>query len=194
MSKLTPAQEAKLAEVRAADKRYRKEKRDAHRRHRLLAEEEIHESKIARDILTAQAAALGVPTAIIGRDGLSTTDYYTARDAIESGQAVLGGGEEVEEEAPAFVETAVEQFTANPLTLVDDGLVSVELDALDFAPFGIESDGGVHTFTVSEDGVVQPVGGENDETWTHPVVQVVMGQDDSWRRRIVEFARKEGEE
>jgi len=209
MSNLTPEQQKALDELASLDQKYRQGKVEAHARHRRLADEEIHDLKLARDIAAARAGALGVPKIRIAQDGLHTTHVQAARKAIASGEAVLAPAVSLSDieavgalgkrlgikPSEEFAET-VAQFTADPnLLLSSPGVVSVTLREADFRAFGIEEEGTAEwLFTVSEDGVVQPVDGEKDETWTHPVVQVVMGQDDSWRRRIVGFARKEGEE
>ncbi len=182
--KLTADQIAMLEHVRVADQALRDAHIEEHARARREADERILAFRIERDKHAARAFNAGIPKRRIGIDGLLTSDSKTAAEAIEHGLTFVERELSVEAPAP---EAAVEQIER------DGDTYTVTLKSSDYDRYDglVQGDGGeAHAFTVDGKKVL-PVGADDDETWTHPVVRVVMAADGVWKKRVLEAAAQE---
>jgi hypothetical protein len=178
MAKLTPEQETVLAQLSTADIHYRDARVHEYNIARTQADERILAFRIERDKIAAQARRLEVPVLQIAQRGLHTSDTKTARVAIAHGEGFLPA----DEDAPAF---ELETPAAGPFEATERGVL-VTLTAEDFQRHGIDSGEDSYEFE-SNYGRIFPVNADADETWMHPVVRLVMGENDSWRTRLAEF-------
>lgn len=155
MSNLTPEQSEALADLARAARAYR-EARDTERARALVeAEKRILAHRVDVDKLAAKAAHLGVKTAQIGREGLGTTDWRSAKSAIERGREFYSP----DDDEPVAVEETQDHdgLSANP-----DGSVRVY------------HNGAWWAFTYTDDLGVQPEDADDPDTWTDSVVQYVL--------------------
>jgi len=190
---LSPEQEAIGQRLFEADQRFRDARINAYRRHREMARKEIHDYEVARAVIAAEAFAAGIKKTTMADRFLSTTNAGTAREAIELGRSL---GElavtvaDIEDVATLGKQLGVTEKVER-FELVD-GRVNVTFTGAEFERYGIESDKDVWSFTVAADGTVTPEYADQDETWEHPVVRVVMAPgSDQWRQRIAEFVAAE---
>lgn len=106
MSKLTQRQEQLVAQVDAADNRYRDAKVNARKRALEAVEREVEQFSIARDLAVWEAVNGGVPKRQVGLAGLKTTSPNTVQDiynrAVERQVSVGVELAEYEVTAPSY--------------------------------------------------------------------------------------------
>ena len=165
--KLNDAQEALLAKIREASEKYKVAKLVEHERARREADERVLATLVERDKLVSLGAAQRIPLAQIGRRGMGTSNHGQIREAIAHGSR--------------FLEVAVgEPEQSGPYSWdAADGKLTVTLSQEDFEPYLAmlarhpKPEGESWDFYMVG-GRLTPNFSEDDETWQHPVVAVVM--------------------
>lgn len=137
------------------------------------ARERILGFQVARDRLVAKAHLAGVPKSRIGKQGLRSTDPKTYNKAIENGMRFINVDPISEVKGVTFAPSGDRFQSYAPNT------VMVTLTPEEFEPYagalaaGVPDEAQDHVFELRE-GALIPANAEDDATWQHPVVQVVM--------------------
>jgi hypothetical protein len=87
-TRLDAGQQAKLKAVHDADDAWRDARKHALAEARLAAEEKIAQFAAARDVAVYEAWNAKIPKALIGQDGLGTSNPYAVTQCIERVEAV----------------------------------------------------------------------------------------------------------
>lgn len=174
--KLNETQEALISRLRKASLHYRQAKATEYEAARRVADERILGALIERDKLIARSIAEGIPLAQIGKRALGTSDYTTVKAAAKHGAQFLES------------ETNVQHGNRYSWDAVRE-LLTVTMQAEDFTPFAsmlVRTPEPTETFEFTLDGErILPVDADNEDTWEHPVVQVVM--TNQGKRDALEF-------
>lgn len=165
--KLNDAQEALLAKIREASEKHKVAKLVEYERARREADERILATLVERDKLVSLGAAAGIPLAQIGKRGMGTSNHGQVREALAHGARFL--------EASVGEPEQVGPYTWDP----SDSRLTVYLSQGDFEPYLAmlarhpKPEGEAWDFYLV-DGRLLPNFSQDDETWQHPVVTVVM--------------------
>ncbi|WP_217181574.1 hypothetical protein [Streptomyces sp. AC495_CC817] len=166
--RLTESQESLLARIRSAAERYRQAQMLEYELARKTAEERILGALIERDKLVALGIEEGIPLRQIGIRGLGTSNHSQAKRAAEHGASLISP-QEVAEIKPSS------RYAWD----ADDARLTVRMEASEFEPYlsllatDPDPSGEEWDFYIV-DGRLTPNYSEDDETWQHPVVSVVM--------------------
>ncbi|MDL5351142.1 hypothetical protein [Microbacterium sp. zg-YB36] len=176
LPKLKPEEEPLVDQVRKANLAYQEARATAFIMAQRMAEEQVQGLLIERDKLAYKAYRAGISKRKIAIHGLSSQHTPKADTAI------LHGAQFFHEEEAKPVEPA----TSPNFALLGDTL-TVTLHPADFKPYAIEeASQRSHSFTVA-DGNILPVDHEKEETWMHPVVQVVTAANGDWKQKALEY-------
>ncbi len=190
MTKLTPEQEAIMAQLEAADLAWREAKATAEQRAKIAAEKEVESAFITRNLLSFQAREAEISVVQISRRGLHTKATSTGYASIEAGEKYAPkkkatGAQEIPMFAWVNAAAGVVRVTpplaeiAPLLPLLDlTPEAYADMPTLHFADFKIGDEGAVTALTPAWD----------DDFGRHPVVALVTGEDAALRHRIVEWA------
>lgn len=183
MTNLTTDQEAALARVREANKALKAAKVEANEVAKRARRDHIARHQAINDKSAAEAYFLhGVPYARIAEDGMGTTTHKTAKTAVLAGEPFVNKTSEEVEAAATPVGTPRFQE-------VDDGYALVTLQPEDFTPYKdtlAEMPDGERDWAFHLDGsALKPEDADDEATWLHPVVQVVMNT--GMKAEVVEF-------
>lgn len=130
------------------------------------AEERIKSLRAERDRAFAAASEAGVPVSRLATSALGTTNRAEVKRIIERGK-------ELPQPAPAAVQVdeprEVERYQLHGNQLI----VTLQPEDFEGVLEGVAGEQ-VHAFTVYDDGTILPEDAEDDDTWLHPVVRVVM--------------------
>lgn len=174
--KLNETQEALISRLRKASLHYKQAKATEYEAARRVADERILGALIERDKLIARSIAEGIPLAQIGKRALGTSDYTTVKAAAKHGERFLED-EASTQHGNRYAWDAVRE------------VLTVTMSAEDFTPFTsmlVRTPDEAETFDFTVDGErILPVDADDEDTWEHPVVQIVM--TDQGKRDALDF-------
>lgn len=172
---LNHEQEAALARVREANKALKAAKVEANEVAKRARRDYIARHQAVNDKAAAEAHLVyGVPFSRIAEDGMGTSTHRTAKNAVEAGASLVAIPDAAEEAPEQRDEQQTEKFQA---TAPSTALVTLQPD--DFIPFehglpdGLPTEAMDWSFHLDGDRLM-PASADDDATWMHPVVKVVM--------------------
>lgn len=131
--------------------------------------------KESADRAAAVARLAGVPISRIAKEAMAST-WAKAQDAVKAGLELM-------HDADVPIARVSKRIVAQ------GGIATITLSDAEFegrALLPVDEDGYTYEFQLSGHGDVRPLDEDEDDTWTHPVVAIVMGADSFWRDQIVE--------